>query len=209
MDGLGETTMSPTGKTRNVRPVAPKAFTLIELILVMAMLVVLMSVLAPSLGNFFRGRSVDGEVRRLSSLIRYGRERAISEGTPMILWIDPQQRAYGLTEDSTYAAQDARAVAYPLSRDVLVEVDASRVNAAPLPVSLPLVSGYRPGRAAYAIRFQPDGFIADSSPIQIRIREQNPPSGSRNSRAGTLWLAPSASRLTYDLHTNFTGAVRF
>ncbi len=201
--------MSPTGKLRSARPTGTTAFTLIELILVMAMLVILMAVMAPSLGNFFRGRSVDGEVRRLSSLIRYGRERAISEGTPMILWIDPQQRAYGLTEDSTYAAQDGRAVAYPLSRDVVVEVDAARVNSAPMPTSLPMVSGFGPGRAAYAIRFQPDGFIADSSPVQIRIREQNPPSGSRNSRAGTLWLAPSASRLTYDLHTNITGAVRF
>ncbi len=201
--------MSPTGKHPNASPAGATAFTLIELILVMAMLVVLMAVMAPSLGNFFRGRTVDGEARRLTSLIRYGRERAISEGTPMLLWIDPQQRAYGLTEDSTYAAQDVRAVAYPLSRDVVVEVDAARVNSAPLPGSLPMVSGLRPGRAAYVIRFQPDGFLADSSPTQIRIREQNPPAGARNSRAGTLSLSPSASRLTYDLHTNITGAVRF
>ena len=103
--------MSPTGKHPNASPAGATAFTLIELILVMAMLVVLMAVMAPSLGNFFRGRTVDGEARRLTSLIRYGRERAISEGTPMLLWIDPQQRAYGLTEDSTYAAQDVRAVA--------------------------------------------------------------------------------------------------
>ncbi len=201
--------MSPTGKPTSAKLSDPGAFTLIELILVMAMLVILMSVMAPSLGNFFRGRSVDGEARRLSSLIRYGRERAVSEGTPMILWIDPQQRAYGLAEDSTYAAQDTHAVAYPLSRDVFLEVDAARVNSAPVPMTLPMTSGLRPGRTAYAIRFQPDGFIADSSPTQIRFREQNPSTGNRNSRAGTLYLTPSLNRVTYDLRTNITGTARY
>ena len=201
--------MSPTGKQISVKGTGSGAFTLIELILVMSLLVILMSVMAPSLGNFFRGRSVDGEVRRLSSLIRYGRERAVSEGTPMILWIDPQQKAYGLAEDSTYAAQDTHAVAYSLSRDVLIEVDAARINSAPIPTTVPVTSGLRPGRTAYAIRFHPDGFIADSSPTQIRFREQNPSPPARNSRVGMLYLTPSLNRVTYDLRTNITGTARY
>ena len=80
----------------------------------------------------------------------------------MILWIDPQQRAYGLAEDSTYAAQDIHAVAYPLSRDVLVEVDSARVNAAPVPATLPMTSGLRP----------PARFIAMSKPCNA-IKRKN------------------------------------
>lgn len=188
---------------------SPDAFTLIELILVMAMLVILMAVMAPSLSGFFRGRTVDGEVRRLSSLIRYGRERAISEGLPMVLWLDPQQRAYGLADDSGYGTPDTHAVAYPLSRDVVLEVYASQVASPPVSMQVSGTGGLRPSRSSYAIRFQPDGFIAESSPVQIGIREQNPAVGARNSRAGSLVLVPSPTRLTYDLRTNITGSARF
>ncbi len=66
------------------------AFTLIELILVMAMLAIVISVALPSLKGFFRGRNLDSEARRFLSLTRYGQSRAVSEGVPMVLWIaDP------------------------------------------------------------------------------------------------------------------------
>src|SRR2546426_11590252 len=47
-------------------------FTLIELILVMTVLTIAVSITAPALANFFRGRSLDSEARRLLALTRPG-----------------------------------------------------------------------------------------------------------------------------------------
>ena len=48
------------------------AFTLIELILVMTIMIVMISIVFPSLKGFFRGRNLDNEARRFLSLTRYG-----------------------------------------------------------------------------------------------------------------------------------------
>ena len=42
-----------------------RAFTLVELILVLALLVVITSLVAPAMSNFIRGRALDSEARRL------------------------------------------------------------------------------------------------------------------------------------------------
>src|SRR6266850_4075427 len=78
-----------------------RAFTLIELILVMALLTILTSLAAPSLSRFFRGRALDSEARQLLSLTHAGQSRAVADGFPMLLWIDAPQRAYGLQEEGT------------------------------------------------------------------------------------------------------------
>src|SRR5262245_30883815 len=61
------------------RPTQPasfrSAFTLIELILVMAMLLIVLGVAFPSLKGFFQGRNIDSEARRFLSLTRYGQSR--------------------------------------------------------------------------------------------------------------------------------------
>lgn len=82
------------------------AFTLIELILVMAMLAAILSVAAPKLSRFFSGRSLDLEAGRLIALTRYGQNHAISSGSPMVLWLDVKQGAYGLREESAFRPGD-------------------------------------------------------------------------------------------------------
>src|SRR6266705_1192 len=72
------------------------AFTLIELILVMAILTVAVSITAPTLGRFFSGRALDSEARRLLALTHNGQSRAVFEGVPIELWVDARQRTYGL-----------------------------------------------------------------------------------------------------------------
>src|SRR5437867_13133540 len=79
-------------------------FTLIELILVMALLAIVMAFSAPALTSFFRGRTLDSEARRFMALTRYGQSRAISEGVPMMLWIDTRRGTYGLQEEPGYNA---------------------------------------------------------------------------------------------------------
>ena len=72
--------------------VTPIAFTLIELILVLALLVIITSLAAPAMANFIRGRALDSEARRLLALMHAGQSRAVSEGMPMMLWVDEKTR---------------------------------------------------------------------------------------------------------------------
>src|ERR1035441_8861833 len=75
---------------------ARRAFTLIELILVMALLTIVISLTAPKLSRFFHGRTLDSEARRLLALTRSGQSRAVSEGVPMDLWVDAELGMFGL-----------------------------------------------------------------------------------------------------------------
>src|SRR5882762_10420753 len=97
------------------------AFTLIELILVMAILTIAVSITAPALSNFFHGRTLDSEARRLLSLTRQGQSRAVSEGLPVELWVDANQGLYGLEADSSYEMNDSKSVSFNLDKDVQVQ----------------------------------------------------------------------------------------
>ena len=99
-----------TGKNRpRIHESGRGGFTLIELILVMAVLTIVVSIGAPALSRFFRGRDLDSEARRFLALTRYGQSRAISEGVPMILWFDKNERTYGLKAETTFSEDDPKA----------------------------------------------------------------------------------------------------
>jgi Tfp pilus assembly protein FimT len=160
-----------------------------ELILVMAMLVIVLSVAAPSLGRFFRGRSLDSEARRFVALTRYGQSRAVSEGIPMVLWIDPRQGAYGLEAEASYTETDSRAVEFSFGDNLEVEVElpANRTRSS---------QRNRPARLAAEaaeIRFAPDGFISENSPERILMRQGD---------AGEIWIGQSRNQLYYEIQTN-------
>ena len=143
-------------------------FTLIELILVMAVLTIVFALALPSLKNFFRGRDLDSEARRFLSLARFGQSRAISEGTPMVLWVDTQRGAYGLQEQSGYYADaDTRAMKFDLKSGLTIEAQTPSVSvpAAQLNQIVPGVGNVP------RIRFTPDGFIGDASPREIILRQ--------------------------------------
>ena len=84
-------------------------FTLIELILVLALLVIITSLAAPAMSNFIRGQALDSEARRLFALMHAGQSRAVSEGLPMVLWVDEKQGAYGLQAETTGRNGDPKA----------------------------------------------------------------------------------------------------
>ncbi len=72
------------------------AFTLVELILVMALLVVFLAISAPTIARSFTRNELNQEATRLLALTEYSRNEAVSQGVPMEVWIDSQSRSYGV-----------------------------------------------------------------------------------------------------------------
>ena len=165
-----------------------RGFSLIELILVMTMLMIVLAVAFPSLKSFFRGRDLDSEALRFLSLTRYGQSRAISEGVPMMLWIDARQGVYGLETQTGYTDADGKAMEFELDDELSVEVPMAA--AARSTFSQHAVAGL--GNVP-AIRFQPDGFVSETSPESIVIRQ---------GRDDAIWITQSANRLNYEIQAN-------
>jgi len=62
----------------------------------MTLLAAVMAIAAPSLSRFSYGRKLEEEARRFLALTRYARSQAVSLSLPMEIWIDNQNRCYGL-----------------------------------------------------------------------------------------------------------------
>jgi len=173
-----------------------RAFTLIELILVMTVLTIAVSITAPALANFFRGRTLDSEARRLLALIRQGQSRAVAEGLPMELWLDASQGAYGLEAEPSYEAQDPKSVTFTIDRDMQIELVnlASETNATSALGSTSGAANLSTRRSNHpnlpAIRFLPDGSFGETSPQSLRLT-------GRDGRS--IWLAMSRNRLNYEI----------
>lgn len=169
-----------------------RAFTLIELVLVMTIMIVILGIVSPSLKGFFHARNLNNEARRFLSLTRYGSSRAIAEGVPVELWIDPRQSRYGLDALSGYTETQTNPLVYGLDQTV-------QISFTP-PSSLLTHSNYwtqtlseaqRGGLAR--IRFQPDGLISDTSPANIVLTQ--PDTGEQ------LFIAENSTHLRYELAT--------
>jgi Tfp pilus assembly protein FimT len=163
------------------------AFTLIELILVMTVLTIAVSLTAPALANFFRGRSLDSEARKLLAVTRFGQSRAVSEGIPMELWLDATRGAYGLEAEPSYETTDPKAQEFTVDSDMQLQV--SLVNNAPTTVqnaASPVVTANHPNLPK--IRFLPDGSIAETSPQSFAVMSRD---------GSAIWLAQTRNRLSY------------
>lgn len=174
----------------NQTPTPQSAFTLIELIMVMTLLVIVVSVAAPSLAGFFRGRAVEAEARRMLSLTRLGQSRAAGEGVPMRFWVDLTGRKYGLEED--YQANDPRAVEHSLDANVTVQIGAN--EAAQSVVTANTLFGNQQSSSPHAsfpqIRFEPDGSIGEISRENFQLQGRD---------GGSLWLTLASNRMNYEV----------
>ena len=176
---------------------AALAFTLIELILVMALLTVVISLTAPKLSRFFHGRTLDSEARRLLALTRSGQSRAVSEGVPMNLWVDADKGEFGLAAEPSYEASDPKAVEFSLDSGLRIQVVSRTVTAPTMTLSrsrqasrastprVVLARGALP-----AIRFLPDGSLGETSPQKLHLTSGD---------GGSLWLAQSRDALNYEI----------
>jgi prepilin-type N-terminal cleavage/methylation domain-containing protein len=179
-----------------------RAFTLIELILVMTVLAIAASITAPALANFFRGRTLESEARRLLSLTRQGQSRAVSEGVPMELWLDSTRNAYGLEAEPSYDPTDSKAVNITMDKDL--QLQATTLNLAPQTTSSSFSSSMNGTTPAAPVsnhpglprvRFLPDGTVADGSPELVQLTHRD---------GKSLWLALSRSRLNYEIQNRNT-----
>ena len=179
---------------------ARHGFTLIELILVMALLTIVISLTAPKLSRFFHGRTLDSEARRLLALTRSGQSRAVSEGLPMDLWVDAEQGTFGLEAEPSYETSDPKAVDFALDGGLRLEVVHKTVV-----TPAKIMNSMNPGQQATiasvprvnlvhanlpTIRFLPDGCIGEASPQLLHLT---------SSDSGSLWLAQSRDGLTYEI----------
>jgi type II secretion system protein H len=156
----------------------PNAFTLVELLLVLTLLVVITSLVVPAMSNFIRARAVDSETRRLFALMHAGQSRAVSEGLPMMLWVDEKQGAYGLTAETPPSGGDPKAE--NLTVDENVQIAVLNVGATALTTfqNLP------------AIRFLADGTIDENSPQTLRLAD---------AKGNALWLIEANSHMGYEI----------
>ena len=154
------------------------AFTLVELILVMAVMITLLAFIAPTLEHSFKQRALDQEALRLLALTEYARDEAVSQGMPTQVWIDPVKGNYGAEAMPGYDADKGdtgiattqgtpdtgvRAKQYSLPDDVHFDTAKStRLTA----------EGY-----VQVIQFDPDGAPTASTGINY-IRITNKDNGS-------------------------------
>lgn len=161
-----------TGKPRKADE---RAFTLIELILVMLVLVVLISVAAPRLNLFLRQRHLEAEAQRFVAALEFAREQAINMGVPFQVVIEPAQSAYAVKPLSGFPELDQAVQVYQLAEGVRFVMET--------------VSNLRPVQGAggelYAITFYPDGSLDQGSMVAVGFEDRD---GRRLFVIASYWM---------------------
>jgi len=170
--------ISPGSTIQRFNDSTNNAFTLIELILVLALLVIITSLAAPPMANFIRGRAMDSEARRLMALMHSGQSRAISEGMPMVLWVDEKQGAYGLQAETTGKTGDPKAENLALDSTLQIAVPTTGLSAPTMFNNLP------------AIRFLADGTVDENSPQKLQLTD---------SAGVKRWLVETRNHTGYEI----------
>ena len=155
-----------------------RAFTLVELLLVLALLVIATSLAAPALANFVRGRALDSEARRLAALMHAGQSRAVSEGAAMMLWIDEKSGDYGL--EAEISGQNGDEKAENLTLDSTLQIVVQNVGA-----TTPVMFRNLP-----AIKFLADGSVDEDSPQVLKLTD---------SAGFSRWLSLNSGRTGYEI----------
>jgi Tfp pilus assembly protein FimT len=161
---------SRTGNRRNSG--APRwtgAFTLIELILVLALLTIVIALMAPSLGRFFHGRAIEEEGQRLLAMTRYAQSRAVSEGVPMELWMNPTDGSYGVRILEGFASSTKSQTGSATGPVPGVGKDVSYKLADKL--RFDFGQWGRGPNQTVSILFAPDGSIGKDNPQRVVIRQ--------------------------------------
>jgi type II secretion system protein H len=130
-----------------------KAFTLVELIMVMGLLAVVAALAVPSLSGTTRYRTLKDEATRFVALVEYCRDEAVSQGVYMTLWMDPNGQRLGVEPKTGYDGAEDRSREYATNPDVTFQADTIK----------------KTGRTLIAVECAPDGSLSSSSVESIRL----------------------------------------
>lgn len=154
----------------------------------MALLVIAVSLVAPHLSGFARGRALNSEAKQIIALTREGQSRAVSGGVPMVLWFDTGKQKYGLEEEPGYVDKDPKAVEFELNENLKIEVPDYDATAS----TLTGTSRDTERQGLPQITFLSDGTVAEGSPRTVRIVDTAGPSVS---------ITQSRDRNQYEIST--------
>jgi len=85
----------------------PKGFTLIELTIVIALMMILYAVATPSLRNLAPSSRLKSSAREIQSLLTYARDVAMTENTVYLVTFDLDEQRYWLSSSEDFNAEDA------------------------------------------------------------------------------------------------------
>lgn len=164
-----------------------RGFTLIELIVVMLLLAIAAGMVAPRMSTFFRGRALNFEARRLLSLTHYAQSRAVAEGVPVVLWVDPRNSTYGVNVQAGHEGADDRAPVFTADPGVTLSV-ATATGAMGTSELDDAALGLPEGLSV--IRFNPEGFFDENSVQKITLQQHE---------GAALELVQKENRLGYEI----------
>ena len=143
----------------------------------MALLVTLAAIAVPTLSRSMRGHNLDGQADRLLALTEYGRDEAVSQGIPMVMWIDVDGSRFGVDTKPGYGSgsENARSREYSLADDTHFDpVGQGMVSSVPLAgtAAQSQTAGVAIGGAHGGVivaEFAPDGTLDPGSLPNVRI----------------------------------------
>jgi len=185
------------------KPPMRAGFTLVEMVVVMSIMVITIGVVAPSFKGFLQGRNLANESRRFLSFTHYGSVRAINEGVPVDLWMDVKAGRYGLAASGGYTETQTNEVDFLLDKDLKMMVSPPQGTLTRSNWWTPDMTRGR-GRLP-VIRFQPDGFISDSSPQNVVFADTSGPKGA----GSQIWIVENPTHTRYDIDYNHRQVARF
>lgn len=122
-------------------------FSLLELVMVLAVMGAILAVTAPSLAGFVHGRSVREESRRLVATTRRAASAASALSSRTRLWLDSETGSYGWQLFETFSPDEAEGMAFTVADGIVLEIEP------------------QPASGLHELVFRPDGGVegADST----------------------------------------------
>jgi len=131
----------------------PAGFTLVELIIVMALLALITALVMPSLSHSIRARNLKDEAARFVAATEYGRDEAVSQGVPMTVWIDPATQRFGVEPKAGFDGVESRNRDFTMNPDVHFELTDAAAG----------------GDIVQAVEFAPDGAPGQTSLETVKL----------------------------------------
>ena len=134
-----------------------RGITLLELILVLAILCILTGIIAPHMSGFAEGRRFVSEWNHLQDMVRYARSEAIARSVTVEIGFNQEEGTYGITKNNSGL------------KNLPVEFTTHNL---PNKLAFDFPDSATREDNRIAIRFLPDGTVDEDSPEKIELAEQ-------------------------------------